>query len=178
MNPQRIQHGRCSFVLPEGFIVQERASYVNAHPSCSGHCIDDVKLPVCITLTSTAVHPNVPVFSLLPEDMNPDAYPVHITLTSLFVPNDACPFDHLRQTADVLRGYYRGFEVSFCKRSRVGEYPAARAQCSFITNFKIFQLIIVWLVDVELVTCTMMVPVSGVEKGWKKLRRLVDSIRL
>ena len=178
MHSRQIQCGRCSFVLPEGFIVQERASYVNEHPSGSMHGIHGAKVPICITLTSTAVHPGAPVFSLRPEDMNPDAYPVNITLTTLMAPSDVQPLDHLRKTADVLRRYYKGFEVSFCKRSRVGEYPAARAQCSFVTNFKIFQLSIVWLVDKELVTCTMMVPESGVEKGWKDLRKFVDSIRL
>ena len=178
MNPKRIQYGRCSFVLPDGFIVQEQASHINAHPSGSMHCIDGAKLPVCITLTSTAVHPSAPVFSLLPEDMNPDAYPLSITLTSRMAPNDACPFNHLRKTADVFRRCYKSFEVGFCKRSKVGEYPAARAQCSFATNFKIFQLLIVWLVDKELVTCTTMVSESGVEKGWKELERFVDSIRL
>ncbi len=178
MITQRIQYGRCSFVLPDGFIVQERASYVHEHPSGSLHGIQGAKVPICITLTSAAVHPGVPVFSLLPEDMNPDAYPVNITLTSIMAPWNAQPLNHLRTTADVLRKYYKGFEVGFCKRSRVGEYPAARAQCSFITNFKIFQLFIVWLVDVELVTCTMMVPESGVEKGWKAVQGFVDSVRL
>jgi hypothetical protein len=142
------------------------------------HCIEGGKMPVCITLTSTAVHPDEPVFSLLPEDMNPDAYPVSITLTSLMAPHNARPLDHLRKTADVLRRYYKGFEVSYCKKTRVGEYSAARAQHSFVTNFKIFQLIIVWLADKELVTCSMMVSESGVKKGWKEMRRFVDSIRL
>jgi hypothetical protein len=178
MMSRQIQYGRCSFVLPDGFIVQERASHVHEHPPGFLYYIDGAKVPICITLTSTAVHHGSPVFSLLPEDMNPDAYPVSLTLTSLMVPHDACPFHYLRKTADVLRGYYRGFEVSFCKRTRVGGYPAARAQCSFVTNFKIFQLHIVWLVEKELVTCTMLVSESGVEKGWKKLRRFVDSIRL
>ena len=178
MNQHRIRYGRCSFVLPDGFIVQERASRVNAQPSGSLYCIDGAKAPVCITLTSTNLHPRAPVFSLLSEDMNPDAYPASITLTSRMAPTDACPFDHLRKTADVFQSHYKGFEVGFCQRSRVGEYPAARAQYSFITNFKIFQLLIVWLVDRELVTCAMMVSESGVEKGWKELEGFVDSIRL
>jgi len=173
MIPQRIQYGRCSFVLPDGFIVQERASHVNAHPSGSMHCINGAKVPVCITLTSTAVHPGEPVFSLRPEDMNPDAYPVSIILTSLMAPHNACPMDHLRKTADVLGSYYKDFEVSYCNKSRVGEYPAARAQCSFVTNFRIFQLIIVWLADKELVTCTMMVSESGVEKGGRSCKGLL-----
>jgi hypothetical protein len=165
-------------VLPEGFIVQERASHAAVHPSGAMYGTDGVKVPICITLTSTAVYNDGPVFSLLPEDMNPDAYPVHITITSRIVPDDACPLHCLRDTTDVLRRYYRGFKVGFCKRSRVGEFPAARAQCSFVTNFAIFQLHIAWLVDKELITCTMMVSESGMENGWKKLRSFVDSIRL
>lgn len=178
MNPKRIQYGRCSFVLPAGFIVQEGASRVNAHPGGSLHSIVGAKAPVCIALTSTNLHPGTPVFSLLSEDMNPDAYPVSITLTSRMMPTDACPLNHVRKTVDVLREHYKGFEVGFCQRNKVVDYPAARAQCSFVTNFKIFQLLIVWIVDKELVTCTMMVSESGVEKGWKDLERFVDSIRL
>lgn len=164
-------------MLPDGFIIQERASYIHAHPSGSVD-LHGAKMPICITITSTSVHPGVPVFSLLPEDMNTDAYPVNITLTSRMATSGTHPLNHVRKTADVLQGYYRGFEVHFCKKTRVGGYPAARAQCSFVTNFKIFQLIIIWLVDKELVTCTMMVPESGVEKGWKVVQGFVDSVRL
>jgi hypothetical protein len=178
MVPKRVQYGRCSFVLPDGFVLQERASHGNERFSDCMYGNDGEKAPVCITLTSTAVHPDEPVFTLLPEDMNPDAYPVSITLTSLVAPQNVCPLDHLHHTADVLQRYYKGFEVGYCKKTRVGEYSAACAQYSFVTNFKIFQLIIVWRADKELVTCAMMVSESGVEKGWKELRRFVDSIRL
>jgi hypothetical protein len=177
MIPKPIQYGRCSFVLPDGFIVQERASYIQAHPYGPVD-LHGKKMPICITLTSTAVHPDVPVFSLLPEDMNTEAYPVNITLTSRMATSGAHPLHHLRKTVDVFRECYKGFEVGFCKKTRVGDYRAAHAQCSFLTNFTIFQLIIVWLVDKELVTCTMMVPESGVEKGWNTVRMFVDSVRL
>jgi len=172
------KYGRCSFVLPEGFLVQEKASQEAGHPSCSLSGIDEMKAPLCVTLTSTAVHPDAPVFSVFAEDMAPEAYPEHITITSRIVPDNTCPLQCLREAADVLRKYYTGFRVDFCEKSRVGVYQAAIEQCSFVTNFTIFQLHIAWVVDKELLTGTMMVSKPGLERGWKKLRQFVDSIRL
>lgn len=177
MTSKRIQIGRCSFIPPEGFVVQKEASLTSPHPSGYMTCADGTT-PICITLTSTKVYPDVPDFSNCPEDMNPVAYPVSITLTTFMAHGNAHPMDHLRKTDQVLQGHFKNFKIGFYKKYMVGKYQAARSQCSFVTNFRIFRLNFAWLAEKELVVSSMMVTESGVEKGWNNLRRFVESVRL
>ena len=177
MTSKRIQVGRCSFIPPEGFVVQTEASITSPHPSGYMTCTDGTT-PICITLTSTKVYPDVPDFSNCPEDMNPVAYPVSITLTTFLAHGNACPMDHLRKTDQVLQGHFKNFKIGFYKKYMVGKYQAVRSQCSFVTNFRIFRLNFAWLAEKELVVSSMMVTESGVEKGWNDLRRFVESVHL
>ncbi len=177
MTSKRIQVGRCSFIPPEGFVVQKEASITSPHPSGYMTCTDGTT-PICITLTSTKVYPDVPDFSNCPEDMNPVAYPVSITLTTFMAHGNTCPVDHLRKTDQVLQGHFKNFKISFYKKYMVGKYQAALSQCSFVTNFRIFRLNFTWLAEKELLVSTMMVTEQGVERGWNDLRRFVESVRL
>lgn len=177
MTSKRIQVGRCSFIPPEGFVVQKEASITSPHPSGYMTCTDGTT-PVCITLTSTKVYPDVPDFSNCPEDMNPVAYPVSITLTTFMAHGNAYPMDHLRKTDQVLQGHFKNFKISFYKKYMVGKYQAALSQCSFVTNFRIYRLNCAWFAEKELFVSTMMVTEPGVERGWNDLRRFVESVRL
>ncbi|MEE8481186.1 MAG: hypothetical protein V3T59_08110 [Desulfobacterales bacterium] len=177
MTSKQIQVGRCSFIPPEGFVVQKESSLTSPHPSGYMTCTDGTT-PICITLTSTKVYPDVPDFSNCPEDMNPVAYPVSITLTTFMAHGNAYPMDHLRKTDQVLQGHFKNFKISFYKKYMVGKYQAALSQCSFVTNFRIYRLNCAWFAEKELLVSTMMVTESGVEKGWKDLRRFVESVHL
>lgn len=177
MTPKRIQVGRCSFIPPEGFILQKEASLAGPHPSDYMICTDGTPT-VCITLTSTKVYPDVSGFSNCPEDMNPAVYPLSITLTSLMAHGNVCPMDHLRRADQVLQGHFKNFKIDFYRKYMVGEYQAAYSQCSFVTNFRIYRLNCVWLTEKELVVSTLQATEPGVERGWKDLRRFVESVRL
>jgi hypothetical protein len=178
MTSRRIHYGRCSFVPPHGFVLQKGASL--EHPPSSNHiqCFGKEQASVCITLTSSAVHHDVPDFSESPEDMNPDAYPATLILTTLLAQQSVSPLDHLRHTAEVLKGHFEGFRMDFCEKDIVGEFPAARSQGSFVTNFRIFRLNYAWAVNGMLFTSEMTLTESGVEKGWTDLRKFVESVSL
>lgn len=176
MTSRRIQYGRCSFVPPEGFVLVEKASSPGAtSPGCS-HCGEAAKEPVSITLAGTAAYTGAPDYSKNPEDMNPDAYPVSITLVTLS--KSVSPWDYLHETSSALRECLNDFAMHFCGKDRIGEYEAAWTQCSFQSNFRIFLLTFAWIADGELVAATMTVTDSGVGKGWKNLHRFVESVRL
>ena len=176
MTSRRIPYGRCSFVPPEGFVVVEKASSPVATSSGCSQCGDTVKEAVSITLTKTAAYTGAPDYSENPEDMNPDAYPVSITIVTLS--KSVSPWDYLHETSSVLRVCLNDFTLHFCGKDRIGEYEAAWSQCSFQSNFRIFLLTFAWIADGEFVTATMTVTDSGVGKGWKDLRRFVESVRL
>ncbi|MGD8370883.1 MAG: hypothetical protein PVF76_07720 [Syntrophobacterales bacterium] len=178
MDGQRVQYGGCSFIPPDGFVIQKEASFPSSDTSTTAESVHRRKAPICVTLTSTAVHPDVQDFSESPEDMHPDAYPVTLTLNTFVAHLAGSALDYLRNTSEVLKKHFKGFQTDFCEEDTVGEFRAARAQSSYVTNFRIFQLHIVWLARGLLVTATMTVPESGVEKGWADLRSFVESVIL
>ena len=178
MSSQRVQYGYCSFVPPEGFVIQNEASFGGSDSANGAELLDGRKSPLCITLSSTAVHPDVPDFSESPEDMNPDAYPVTLTLNTFVSHFAASALDYLRNAGEELRKHFTDFRTDFCQEDTVGEFPAARSQSSYLTNFRIFQLQFAWLVDALLITTTITVTESGVEKGWADLRNFVESVAI
>lgn len=178
MGARRVQYGGCSFVPPDGFVIQEEASFGISNASVSEEFVPRTKSPFSVTLTSTAVHPDVVDFSESPEDMNPDAYPATLTLNAFVAHFTASALDYLRNTGEVLKKHFKSFQTDFCKEDRVGGLPAAQAQYSYVTNFRIFQLHFAWLVSAVLVTATMTITESGVEKGWADLRGFVESVTI
>jgi hypothetical protein len=178
MGARRVQYGGCSFVPPEGFVIQEEASFGRSNASMSEDFVQRRKSPLSITLISTAVHPDVVDFSESPKDMNPDAYPATLTLNTFVAHFTASALDYLRNTGEVLKKHFKSFQTDFCKEDRVGRLPAAQAQYSYVTNFRIFQLHFAWLVSAVLVTATMTITESGVEKGWADLRGFVESVTI
>ena len=178
MGARRVQYGGCSFVPPDGFVIQEEASFGRSDTPTGEAFAQKRKSPLCVTLTSRAVHPDVVDFSESPEDMNPDAYPATLTLNTFVAHFTASALDYLRNAGEVLKKHFKSFQTDFCKEDKVGGSQAARAQCSYVTNFRIFQLHFAWLANAVLVTATMTVTQSGVEKGWAELRSFVESVTI
>jgi hypothetical protein len=177
MTAPRIRFGGCSFIPPEGFIVQEDASLPNPSVSTCEHCLNATKPSVSITLISTAVHPEVPDYSESPEDMHPAAYPPTLTLTTVPECGNVSPLDHLRSTGAVLKDHLEGFKTDYCRNDVVGGSPAACSQDCFHTNFRILRLNLVWIIDGMLVTSTMTLTEPGRKKGWRDLRKFAESVR-
>jgi hypothetical protein len=178
MGARRVQYGGCSFVPPDGFVIQEEASFGRSDTAIGAEFVQRRKSPLCVTLTSTAIHPDVVDFSESPEDINPDAYPATLTLNAFVAHFTASALDYLHNTGEVLKKHFKSFQIDFCEEDKVGGLPAAQAQCSYMTNFRIFQLYFAWLVNAVLVTATMTVTESGVEKGWAELRSFVESVTI
>ena len=178
MGARRVQYGGCSFVPPDGFVIEEEASFGRSNASVSEEFVPRRKSPFSVTLTSTAVHPDVVDFSESPEDMNPDAYPATLTLNTFVAHFTASALDYLHNAGEVLKKHFKNFQTDFCKEDEVGGLPAAQAQCSYETNFRIFQLHLAWLVNAVLVVATMTVTESGVEKGWADLRGFAESVTI
>lgn len=178
MTAQRIQFGGCSFIPPEGYAVQEEVSLPGPTVSNCSHCINKTKPSVSITLIGTTVYPDVPDYSESPADMNPDAYPPTLTLSTIPESPNVPPLDYLRSTGEVLKGYLEGFKTDYCITDVVADLPAASSQEYFSTNFRIFRLNIGWVINGTLLISTMTTTESGVDKGWIDMRRFVESVKL
>ena len=176
MSAPRIRVAGCSFISPEGFIFQEKASAASSYAINFGDHIHKIKPNVSITLIKPVVYPDLPDYSESHEDMNPDAYPSTLTLTTQPWERSVSPLHHLRNTRDVLKTHLEGFKSDFCRNHVFGTFPAACSQESFLTNFRIYLLNIAWLINAILATSTMIVTESAVETGWTHLRRFVNSV--
>ncbi|MBF0226461.1 MAG: hypothetical protein HQK76_13480 [Desulfobacterales bacterium] len=176
---QRIQYGRCSFIPPVGFVIEKEASPLNFHATgCCINCSDSIKKPVIITLTLAEDRKGLPTFLPFIQEMDPDAYPTSITLTTNIILDTSCPLEYLNNNINVMQRYIKNFKIYFCEKWDIGDYPAARAQCSFITNFNIFQLSFSWVIEKDILVSTMMVAESKVDKAWKELENLALSVKL
>jgi len=167
---------RGSFELPEGFGVCREASLSGSSYSGCGHYPADTKEPVSITLISTATCPEVTNYSDHPENINSDAFSVKITLITQIAFNNFSPLDYLHNMSQTLSVFLNNFTAHFFGKEKSGNYPAARAEYSFQSNFRIFLLNFVWLVADELFISTMTITDSGVEKGGNTLQKFVESI--
>jgi len=174
---QRVQYGGCSFIPPHGFFVQKEASLIHSESFGCEHAHDPATISVCITLTDSPAHPEMAEFSQSAKDMNPDAYPETITLTTFKALPGVSALNYLRRTDEVLKHHFNGFQIDFYKIDAVGVFTAACSQCSFLTNFRIYRFNFAWIINEVLVTSTMTVTESGVEKRWVDLRSFVESVR-
>lgn len=178
MGRERIHYGRCSFIPPDGFLVQEEASLLNGHCGGDNHCPEVDGKSISITLVQAVTKPEVPDYSENPLDMTEDAYPTSITLTTLAGYGDTAPEDYLRRTCDSFKNYLNDFRMDFCVRDNIKGYPAAQAQCSFSSNFRIFLLYYSLSTGDDFLNTVMLTPEAGVKK-WRHIFRLfVESVRI
>lgn len=175
MTARRCQFGRCSFVPPEGFILESGASRNDFSDTACG--CESTLPPVCLTLSAPRVRPVVPEISENPEHLISRAYPVVITLTTQVAPG-LSPLDFLGQTITVLQDSLDGFNICYCRETRIGHHPAAASEYSFQSVFRLHHLSLAWHMGLELATATLAVPTAGVEKSWEDLRRFAESVRL
>jgi len=172
---RRIEYGRLSFELPEGFYVLEEASLL-APQNGADQDTDLLGIPITVTLMGTTAQPDVPDYSESASDMTPDAYPTSIAL-SLREPGEP-PMAFLRNMEKVMKCYFTGYKIHFFENTRINDFSAARSQSAYQSNFKIYRLNYAWHTDHKLVTACLTVPESRVRDGWDTLRDFVLSVNL
>lgn len=165
MTTQRIQFGRCSFVPPKDYDFQEAASTTG--PCEAMQELENPKDPVCVTLTDTSIHE--------PSD---ETFPLNMVLVTLVNITDMKPLDYLNTKLEELKKHMDEFQIDFCKKDKVQGHPGACSQNSFMSNFKIYQIEIIWALDQELVTASMMVTPPKLQKAWGDLRAFVNTVQL
>jgi hypothetical protein len=175
MAERRLNCGRCSFIVPGRFELQEGAG-LHAVEAATGQ-----EVPadfVCITLLDASAQEGAPDTFQGPEEMDPDAYPTSINLTTVSSKRHPDPKDYLRMADDELRKHLPDYKVDFSRHENVGDAKAAVSQTSFAANFRIFRLNIAWVIGGELAVAAMMVSENGVTQGWQDLRAFCESVRL
>ncbi len=174
----RVQHGRCSFELPEGFEFLIEGS-VRQTPNLASLSYEGAQAsPLVITLTPPKDDhsPRVGLFDQLGElDIN--KFPPSIVLYTYKTWKETCPLQYSRSIAQSFREHADHLKVDFCEEDKVGKWLASRSQFSFVTNFRIYHLSYVWVTDKDLVVATMMNTEPCLEKSWKLLRRFIESVK-
>ena len=174
MGTERRQLGRCSFVVPGGFQVQEDASPVSDHPPESMADIEGAKPPVCVNLSAV---PD-PDREGDPEELDPAAFPASVSLTTLPAEYNPDPFEYLAKADEELSKCTDHYRVDFRNPGDIGGRQTAVGQSSFETNLRIYRLCVAWIADSDLVTVTMVISEPGVEEGWRALKDFAGSVRL
>ncbi len=145
----RITHGDVSFELPEGF--RDESTIVISRP---------------VSLNAKGVQ------------LDENAYPLSLSLVHDEVARAPGPLAYLQLKLNQLRQSLGQFEVASCEAAEVGGHAAARAQFSFVAQFELHQLVLVWFVAERSYTVTLTTTRRGIEEGWQQLDAFVASLRI
>ena len=183
---ERIRRGPVSFIVPAGFALAEtgpEAPDPEGAPgdpvACSCGTVEgkgDASMRFSpVTLVKTAIFPGAPPISEDPSDMNSAAFPESITLMPVAGGGD--PLAYLAMTERVIGRHFEDHRMDLCEKTTVGDRPAARSQSSFLSNFRIFRLVIAWRSPAGLITATLTLAEERLGGGWATLRRLAESVK-
>ena len=128
-----------------------------------------------VTLIKTHIFPGAPPISEDPSDMSAAAFPESITLMPVAGGGD--PLAYLAMAEKVIGRHFEDHGIDFCEKTTVGGSPAARSQSSFLSNFRIFRLVIAWRSSAGLITATLTLAEDRLEGGWKILQRFAESVK-
>ena len=177
MEANRMEYGRCSFNLPEGYEVDEQASPILGAIPEDMLCLDNPREPVTLTISRVQEDEEPEEFNEYSEELDLGKFPLNISVTTLTSQFNDDPLEYLQKADEALEESLEGYDVQFCKNDRVGDYPAASGQSSFVSNFLIYRLSIAWLYDAELVVAAILTPKNFLEKSWTDLRGFVESLK-
>ena len=144
----RTHYGPLSFEVPAGFADQSTISLIKGIEFKEGKAVDAEGFPLSITVARDEVG-NAP---------RPELY--------------------LQHKITQLRTRLAQFELSFLEEGEVGDHPAARAQFSFVAQFKLLQLVLVWFVGEELIAVTLTTTEPGIDVGWQTLEQFSATVEL
>lgn len=177
MEANRMEYGRCSFILPNHYEVDEQASPILDEIPESMLCLDDPREPVTLTISRILEHEEPEEYNEFSEELDMEAFPLSISVTTLTSQFNDDPLEYLQKADAALEESLEGYDVQFCKNDRVGDYPAASGQSSFVSNFLIYRLSIAWLYDAELIVAAILTPENFIEKSWTDLRGFAESLK-
>jgi hypothetical protein len=174
---RRIQYEFCSFVPPAEFCFHNKA-LANNFQDCGDVAANQSAVKsLSLTLFRNRFDPDVPPISDCPDDMRPGAFPDTLMLNATGCCMGFDPLGYLRTTDAALRGNLRGFQVDYYLEDNIGLLRAARSQCSFEANFKLFRLSYAWITDGMLVNTSLLTADTDPESGWDTLTGFVRSVR-
>jgi len=164
-----MQYGRCSFEIPQGFELLESGSRLtdNFHGDNT----------VCITLISK--YSNIacePLLSEHLEDLNIGAFPATLMLNTFISGKNPNPGAYAQLKARELGKHLEQFKIVFCKPHKIRENTGVKAQFSFVTNFKMEQIQIIWAVKSELAVTSMVTSSININAKWELMEDFVESI--
>jgi len=105
-----------------------------------------------------------------------DDYPISITVQHGKVGDEqGSPLAYLEDKLGQLSKQLNQYELSLSEETKVGDHSAARAHFSFVNQFKLEQLLLIWFQGEHLFAATVSTLPAGVEESWEVLTKLAAS---
>tara|TARA_B100000959_G_C14525353_1_gene437172 strand:- start:10 stop:441 length:432 start_codon:yes stop_codon:yes gene_type:complete len=105
-----------------------------------------------------------------------DDYPISITVQhGKIAEGDAGPLTYLEGKLEQLAKQLNQYELNGSEETTVGECTAAKAHFSFVNQFKLEQLLLIWYQGDNLFAATVSTLPAGVEESWEVLNKLAAS---
>lgn len=166
-----MQFGRCFFKMPPGFELLEPGSRLT--------CNYDDNNTICITLISK--YSNIacePLLSENPQDLNIGAFPAVLMFNTFISEQNPNPEAYAQLKAKELAKHLDQFQIVFCNPCKIRENKGVKVQFSFVTNFKMEQIQIIWAVKSEIAVTSMITSCCNINNKWRLMEEFAESIRL
>ena len=105
-------------------------------------------------------------------------YPISITVQHGKVGDEqGSPLAYLEDKLGQLSKQLNQYELALSEETTVGDHPAAKAHFSFVNQFKLEQLLLIWFQGDHLFAATVSTLPAGVDESWDVLGTLAASFQ-
>lgn len=108
---------------------------------------------------------------------DPEDFPVSFTLNRDKVGKAPEPLLYLKSKLAQLKPRLAQYREDFSEKTEVEGHAAAKAQFTFVAEFELVQLVLVWFAGDDLFTGTVTTTKPGVREAWRILESIVRTVR-
>ncbi len=171
----RIQVGKSSFEVPEGFEIQ-KFDATNGSNFSKLENTSEVGGVLAVLVKKAKGLGDKMTYIYKKSDLNPNFYSPIMTLNFVSGEDALNPLEYLKETKRCFLSMLPKAESLFCVSDRIKENSAARAQIEFGDDFRLCYLGFVWQWDPVLFHSSIILPTVRTGEGWMALREFSDSI--
>jgi len=109
---------------------------------------------------------------------DPRDFPISYTLTRDRVGKAPDPLLYLKSKLVQLKPRLSRYHEELCEKTELAGHPAARARFTFVAEYELVQLVLVWFAGDDLLTATVTTTRAGVDEAWKALEEISRTVRV
>jgi hypothetical protein len=172
----KIQVGKSSFEIPEGFEIQNFDTANGSNFSKFENNSEVGGVLAVLVKKATGLGDKM-TYIYKKSGLNPNFYSPVMTLNFVLGEDAENPLEYLKKAKESFLSKLPKADCQFCEPERIGDCPAAQAQLEFGDDFRLSYLGFVWQWEMILFHASLILPVIRTREGWTALREFSESVR-